>query len=67
VALTKENPKIKLRKIDQIETEFYIRFMAIDRPGVLASIAGILGKHGVSIASLSQNFAINLQPCPSSC
>ncbi|PIQ89742.1 MAG: homoserine dehydrogenase [Candidatus Omnitrophica bacterium CG11_big_fil_rev_8_21_14_0_20_42_13] len=50
-----QSPHIRrLRKIDQISTRFYIRFMAIDKPGVLAKIAGILGKYGISIASVSQ-------------
>ncbi|MFH1360820.1 MAG: homoserine dehydrogenase [Candidatus Omnitrophota bacterium] len=52
--LAKETSKIRLRRIADIETEFYIRFMAIDKPGVLATISGILGKYGISIASLSQ-------------
>lgn len=43
-----------LRKIDQISTRFYIRFMAIDKPGVFAKIAGILGKYNISIASVAQ-------------
>lgn len=33
---------------------FYLRFAAPDRPGVLASIAGILGDHGVSIHQMIQ-------------
>lgn len=44
----------KLKKIDQIETRFYIRFMAIDKPGVLSKISGILGKYGISISSVTQ-------------
>ncbi len=44
----------KLKKIDQIETRFYIRFMAIDKPGVLSKISGILGKFGISISSVTQ-------------
>ncbi len=44
----------KLRKIDQIVSKFYLRFMAIDKPGVLSKISGILGKHGISIASVTQ-------------
>jgi homoserine dehydrogenase len=35
--------------------KFYLRFMAADRPGVLAEIAGILGKHEISIASVIQH------------
>lgn len=49
-----ENPKISLKKIDQIQTKFYLRFMASDKPGVLSKIAGILGAHGISINSVTQ-------------
>ncbi|MDP8211999.1 MAG: ACT domain-containing protein, partial [Candidatus Zapsychrus exili] len=49
-----EDPKLKIKKIDQIKTKFYIRFMALDKPGVLSNISGILGKHGISINSVTQ-------------
>jgi homoserine dehydrogenase len=32
----------------------YLRFTASDRPGVLSSITGILGRHGISIESVIQ-------------
>jgi len=32
----------------------YLRFLVEDRPGVLAEITGILGQHGISIASMLQ-------------
>lgn len=44
----------RLRPIDDIESRYYIRFMAIDKPGVLATISGLLGKQGISIASVTQ-------------
>jgi len=44
----------KLRKIDEFESRYYIRFMALDKPGVLAKISGVLAKFGISIASVSQ-------------
>jgi homoserine dehydrogenase len=44
----------KLRKIDEIESRYYIRFMAVDKPGVLAKISGVLSKFGISIASVTQ-------------
>lgn len=44
----------RIRNIDEIISRYYIRFMAIDRPGVLAKISGILGQHKISIASVSQ-------------
>jgi homoserine dehydrogenase len=40
--------------IDEISTHYYFRFSALDRPGVLSAIAGILGRHGISIRSVQQ-------------
>jgi len=40
--------------IDQIETAFYLRMSALDRPGVMAGIAGILGEEGISIEAIKQ-------------
>jgi homoserine dehydrogenase len=51
---TVEQDDLKLRKIDQVETRFYIRFMVIDKPGVLSIITGVLGQHNISIASVNQ-------------
>lgn len=34
--------------------EFYLRFTTLDSPGVLGRLAGALGRHGVSIASVLQ-------------
>lgn len=49
-----DNSLKKLRKIDDIESRYYIRFMAVDKPGVLAKVSGVLAKFGISIASVSQ-------------
>jgi len=50
-----EDNSIKgLLKIDEIESRYYIRFMTEDKPGVLAAVSGILGKFGISIASVNQ-------------
>lgn len=49
-----ETPGLSMRKIDRISTRFYLRFMAMDKPGVLSQISGVLGKHGISINSVSQ-------------
>ncbi len=43
-----------IKDIANIKTRFYMRFSAIDKPGVLAKISGILGKHNISIASVTQ-------------
>ncbi|MGH7293070.1 MAG: ACT domain-containing protein, partial [Myxococcota bacterium] len=34
--------------------EFYVRFTALDSPGVLSRITGVLGARGISIASVLQ-------------
>lgn len=44
----------KLLPIDDIKSRYYIRFMTEDKPGVLASISGVLAKYGISIASVTQ-------------
>jgi homoserine dehydrogenase len=54
----------KLRKIDEFESRYYIRFMAVDKPGVLAKISGILAKFGISIASVTQKERHKAQVVP---
>lgn len=44
----------KIRPIGQIRSKYYLRLIVKDKPGVLASIAGVLGDHQVSIASVIQ-------------
>ncbi len=44
----------RVRKIGEMEGRYYFRFSCIDRPGVLATIARILGSHRISIASVVQ-------------
>jgi homoserine dehydrogenase len=46
--------RVRARPMGDIASEFYLRFMAQDRPGVLARIAGILGRKRISIASVIQ-------------
>jgi homoserine dehydrogenase len=45
---------LRVRSMAALEGEYYLRFMAIDRPGVLARIAGVLGRFDISIASVIQ-------------
>jgi len=37
-----------------LTSAYYFRFSALDRPGVLSKIAGILGEHEISISSVIQ-------------
>lgn len=46
--------RLPLKSINDLKTDYYLRFMVLDRPGVLAQIAGILGHYGISIASVIQ-------------
>lgn len=45
---------LTIKPFDQVITHYYFRFSALDQPGVLSTIAGILGSHGISIASVIQ-------------
>lgn len=56
--------KLKLRKIDDIKTKFYLRFMAGDKPGVLSKITGVLGNEGIGINSVTQNPHLKTQAVP---
>ncbi|MDG1311557.1 MAG: homoserine dehydrogenase [Porticoccaceae bacterium] len=40
--------------IQDIETSFYIRFSALDKPGVLSDITGIMANAGISIEAIIQ-------------
>lgn len=46
--------KLKIVNVEETEGCFYLRFITVDRPGVLAKIANVLGKYKVSIASVYQ-------------
>jgi homoserine dehydrogenase len=44
----------KLRSVDDLRSQYYLALDVADRPGVLATVAGVLGNHGVSIQSMEQ-------------
>jgi len=44
----------KIMDIQSIETSFYIRFSALDKPGVLSDITGIMANAGISIEAIIQ-------------
>ena len=46
--------KIPLKKMGDVVMRFYMRFSALDRPGVLSRISGILGKNEISISAVIQ-------------
>ena len=46
--------KIEIKPISDVSTSYYFRFLALDRPGVLSKISGILGRYRISIAAVIQ-------------
>jgi homoserine dehydrogenase len=46
--------RLPVRPISDIVTFYYLRFFALDRPGVLSKISGILGQYDISIKSAYQ-------------
>lgn len=46
---------LALKPMGEIESKYYIRFSAVDRPGVLAKISGVLGSYNISIESMVQS------------
>ncbi len=44
----------RIKNIDDVVSKYYFRFSALDRPGVLSKISGILGSYNISIASVIQ-------------
>jgi len=46
--------EVPVRPIDELESAYYLHLHVVDRPGVLAAVAGVFGAHDVSISSMSQ-------------
>ncbi len=49
-----KDSQLRVKPIGEIESMYYFRCTALDRPGVLSKISGILGEHQISIASVIQ-------------
>lgn len=45
---------INILPMEAVETAYYLRMTAVDRPGVLADVTGILGDSGISIEAILQ-------------
>jgi homoserine dehydrogenase len=48
---------IEVLPADEIQRRYYLRFMVEDRPRVIADMTDILGRHGISLATIIQNEA----------
>ncbi|MEW6409609.1 MAG: homoserine dehydrogenase [Nitrospirota bacterium] len=45
---------LRVRKMEGVISRYYLRFSALDRPGVLSKISGVLGSNNISISSVLQ-------------
>lgn len=46
--------RLRIKKMEEILSLYYMRFMVEDRPGVLSKISGVLGKYDISISAVLQ-------------
>ena len=49
-----EKSAARLKDISDLNAQYYLRFFALDRPGVLSKLSGVLGSHNISISSVIQ-------------
>jgi homoserine dehydrogenase len=54
VSAFRDRQPLAIRKMDDITSCYYLRFSAMDKPGVLSRISGVLGKNNISISSVIQ-------------
>ncbi|GAB4260381.1 MAG: homoserine dehydrogenase [Deferrisomatales bacterium] len=52
--LEEELAAAELKPIEEVVCQYYLRFTALDRPGVLSKISGVLGEYNISIESVVQ-------------
>ncbi len=58
----KSRTKIPVRPMDEVMSEYYLRFTVPDRTGVLSMIASALGRHKISISSMIQRGRMENEP-----
>jgi homoserine dehydrogenase len=54
VTAFRERSALKIRKMDDITSCYYLRFSVMDKPGVLSRVSGALGKNNISLSSVIQ-------------
>ncbi|SEA67278.1 homoserine dehydrogenase [Desulfuromusa kysingii] len=55
---------LPIKAMSEIISHYYLRFTTVDQPGVLAKIAGSLGKYNISIQSMIQPESRNVDTVP---
>jgi len=53
-SLVNQNMITKIKPFEEVQCEYYLRILVVDKPGVLSRIAGVLGRHSISIMSVLQ-------------
>ena len=46
--------RVPIISVDELSTHYYVRFSALDQPGVLSRISGVLGRCGISLKTVHQ-------------
>lgn len=54
LAFAEQADDLPVLPMEEIETAYYLRLLAVDRPGVLARVATILSEQGISIEAIIQ-------------
>jgi homoserine dehydrogenase len=49
-----------LRAMSSLRTRYFVRLLTVDRPGVMAAVATVLGDRGISLASVVQKEIVEL-------
>ena len=49
-----DHPQVRISPMDELRTCYYLSVEVIDRPGVLATVSGVFGKHEISIRLMEQ-------------
>ena len=49
--------RARIRPFEEMASPYYVSLLVNDEPGVLATVAGVFGRHGVSIRSMEQEGA----------
>jgi homoserine dehydrogenase len=55
-----EQPGPALRPMQLLQSRYFLRLLTLDRPGVMAAIATVLGDRGISLASVVQKESVVL-------
>src|SRR5262249_29447630 len=47
--------RFAVKPVEEIRSLYYLRFVVLDRPGVLSQVSGIVGENNISIAKVIQH------------